>query len=53
MASRARLSEVLARLEVAENEKRLRDRKRYGAMFGPVMSTSVMNICSKDDDGVN
>ena len=29
LASRARLAEVLARLEVAENDKRLRDQKRY------------------------
>lgn len=29
LASRARLTEVLARLEVAENDKKLKDQKKY------------------------
>ena len=29
LASRARLAEVLARLDVAENDKKLRDQKRW------------------------
>ena len=33
LASRAKLAEVLARLEVAENDKRLRDQKRWSDMM--------------------